>query len=144
MKSCVFFGHRAYPYEKERELIENSIVDLVENYGVGQFYSGGRGDFDNLCAQLVYELKKKYPHIKNTLFLSYMPQGAEGCCLPKRYDDTVYLLEKRTPPRYAIVKTNEAVVKLADFVLSGVYYSRGGAYQACEYARRRKKTIIQL
>ena len=117
---------------------------MIENYGVVQFYSGGRGNFDNLCAQLVYELKKKYPHIKNTLFLSYIPQKKEENGLLERYDDTVYLLEKRTPPRYAIVKTNEAAVKLADLIVSGVRYARGGAYQACEYAQKMGKTIIQL
>ena len=142
MKACAFFGHRRYGYEGCREIIKSSIVDLIENYGVTQFYSGGRGEFDNLCSSIVYELKKEYPHIKNTLVLSYLPVKKEEYGLPEKYDDSAYFLENRVPPRFAIVKTNEEMIKHTDFVLSGVVWRRGGAYQACEYARRKGKKVI--
>ena len=142
MNACTFFGHRRYRYEWSREIIKNSIVDLIENYGVTQFYSGGRGEFDNLCASIVYELKAKYPVLKNTLVLSYLPKKKEEYGLPEKYDDSVYFLEKKVPPRFAIVKTNEEMVDRADFILSGVVYSHGGAYNACKYAQRKGKKII--
>ena len=142
MKACAFFGHRQYGYEGSREIIKNSIVDLIDNYQVTQFYSSGRGEFDNLCSRLVYELKAKYPFIKNTLVLSYMPQKKEEYGLPEKYDDSVYFLEKRVPPRFAIVKTNEEMINHADFILSGVVWSHGGAYEACKYAQRKGKKVI--
>ena len=46
MKSCAFFGHGDIDYRAYKENIENSIVDLIENYQVTQFYTGGRGAFD--------------------------------------------------------------------------------------------------
>ena len=141
MKSCAFFGHRDWGQAEEKEKIRNSIVDLIENYGVFQFYSGGRGNFDNLCSQIVYELKKDYPQIKNTLVLSYMPKEYN---LPNKYDDSVYFLEKQVPPKYAIVKTNQIMADKADYLIVGLRRSHGGAYQAFEYARRRGKVMIQV
>ena len=82
MKACAFFGHRRFPYEAYRNIIKDSIIDLIENYQVTQFYSGGRGDFDNLCASVVRELEKEYPNIKNTLVLSYLPMGKDEYGLP--------------------------------------------------------------
>jgi len=144
MKSCVFFGHRDWGWADEKEKIKNSIVDLIENYQVVQFYSGGRGNFDSLCSQIVYELKKKYPQIKNTLVLSYITQKKEEYGLPERYDDSVYFLEEKVPPRFAIIKTNEKVIDNSDFVIVAVRKRWGGAYRAFEYARRKGKTIIQI
>lgn len=142
MKACAFFGHRQYGYEGSREIIKNSIVDLIENYGVTQFYSGGRGTFDNLCSSIVYELKSKYSALKNTLVLSYLPKKKEEYSLPEKYDDSVYFLEKKVPPRLAIVKTNEETVNRVQFILSGVVWSHGGAYEACKYAQRKGKKVI--
>lgn len=144
MKACAFFGHRNWGSEECKEEIKNSIIDLIENYGVAQFYSGGRGNFDNLCSQIVCELKKEYPHLKNTLVFSYIPQEREGVPLPRKYDDSVYLLEKWTPKRYAIIKTNEEIVKRVDFVVAGIVYKWGGAYRACEYAMKKGKRIIWI
>jgi uncharacterized phage-like protein YoqJ len=144
MKSCAFFGHRDWGLKEGKEEIKNSIVNLIEKYGVMQFYCGGRGNFDNLCSQIVYELKKKYPHIKNTLVLSYIPKRKEEYGLPAKYDDSVYFLEERVPPRYAIVKTNEKMIDKSDYVIVGVRKSWGGAYRAGEYAKRKGKVIIQI
>ena len=137
MKSCAFFGHGDYDYREYEENIKDSIVDLIENYNVAQFYTGGRGAFDNLCARIVAQLKSVYPHIKNTLVLSYMPK--KDWKLPAVYDDSVYLLEERVPPKYAIVKTNQALVDKADFVVTAVRYSWGGARIAHDYAQNKKK-----
>lgn len=144
MKSCVFFGHAKYDYEPYREKIKNSIVELIEKYAVTQFYSGGRGAFDGICSRIVAELKGDYPHLKNTLFLSYIPKGKEAFILPKAFDDSVYFLETKVPPKYAIIRTNELAVQRADFVVSGVRYSWGGAARAVEFARKKGKRVFSV
>ena len=144
MKSCVFFGHAKYDYEPYREKIKNSIVELIEKYAVTQFYSGGRGAFDGICSRIVAELKSDYPHLKNTLFLSYLPKGKDEFILPKAFDDSVYFLETRVPPKYAIIRTNELAVQRADFVVSGVRYSWGGAARAVEFARKKGKRVFSV
>ena len=95
-----------------------------------------------MCSSIVYELKSKYSALKNTLVLSYLPKKKEEYSLPEKYDDSVYFLEKKVPPRLAIVKTNEETVNRVQFILSGVVWSHGGAYEACKYAQRKGKKVI--
>ena len=84
----------------------------------------------------------QYPHIKNTIFLSYMPK--ENFELPPFFDASVYLLEKQVPLRFAITYTNRLAADLADYILSGVNHNHGGAFAACRYARKREKKIINI
>ena len=146
MKSCAFFGHRNMRVEQYRDKLLNIIVDLIDNKGVTQFYSGCRGDFDKYCSYLIHELKAHYPQIKNTMVLSYVPEPSkepdDAFKLPKNYDDSVYLLERAVPKRLAIIETNKCLVDKVDYIIAGVTLHGGGAYAACEYAYKKKKPII--
>lgn len=148
MKSCAFFGHRDINAEQYREKLLRIIIDLIENDGVTQFYSGFRGNFDKFCSSLIYELKDSYPHIKNTMVLSYIPETPAELDykfeLPKYFDDSVYLLERSVPKRFAIIETNKCLVDKVDFIVAGVMTHYGGAYTALEYAYKRKKPIINV
>lgn len=142
MKSCAFFGHRYIDPEIFGKDMHHILVDLIENKGVTQFYSGFRGDFDRLCSFAVYTMKEKYPMIKNTMVLSYIPD--KDFILPKYFDDSVYLLEKQVPKRFAISATNKLLVDKVDYIVACVLTHGGGAYAALEYARRRNKPIINV
>lgn len=142
MKSCAFFGHRDYDYKKERDRITELILGLIETEGVTQFYSGYRGNFDLTCCAIVRELKKRFSGITLMMVLSYHPR--EGFEVPTVFDDSVYLLERNVPLRYAISETNKLLVDRVDFILSGAIYDYGGAAKAVEYARRRKKIIWSI
>ena len=144
MKSCAFFGHRDI-YEKGLfERVTKILIELIENEGFTQFYSGGRGAFDSCCAEAVSKLRKRYPQIKNTLVFSYLPPPNQKYELSHIFTDSVYLLEKRVPPPYAILETNKALVDKADCLLVAIKYSFGGAWKAVEYAKRRGKRIINV
>ena len=148
MKSCAFFGHRNMNVRQYRVKLVQILTDLIENKGVTQFYSGYRGNFDVYCCSLICELKIKYPNIKTTMVLSYIPQAPNNSdnefCLPQCFDDSVYLLERDVPKRLAIIETNKCLVDLVDYLVVGVIAHYGGAYTACEYARKRKKSIISV
>lgn len=148
MKSCTFFGHRKMNVLQYDEKLTNIVIDLIENKGVGQFYSGFRGDFDVYCSRLVHNMKKKYPHIKNTMILSYIPYSKAGAeytfSLPDCFDDSIYILEKKVPPRLAIIETNKQLVDISDYIIAGLMFHGGGAYTACKYAYKRKKPIISV
>ena len=79
MKSCAFFGHRDGLYESERQRIKETVIALIKNERVTQFYCGGRGAFDGICGEIVHCLKKDFPWKKNTLVLSYIPQEDFFC-----------------------------------------------------------------
>ncbi len=143
MAIAAFFGHRkSYFISKYRNKIDAIIIDLIENHGVTSFYNGFRGLFDGECAFAVADLKKVYPFIENVMVLSYIPDP--GFELPECFDLSVYLLDKPVIPKFAIYHTNREIVKRADYIISGVDCHYGGAYTACEYARRLKKTIINI
>lgn len=78
MKSCVFFGHAKYDYAPYKERIKDSIIELIEKYDVGQFYSGGRGAFDGICARTVAELKQAIHTLKTPFFSLISPKWGRG------------------------------------------------------------------
>lgn len=142
MKSCAFFGHRDMDYESQRERIREVLINLIERGEITQFYSGNRGGFDKICSEIVHELKVIYPHIRNTMVLSYHP--TKDFILPVCYDDSVYLLERLVPRAFAILETNKKLVEIVDVIVSGVVYDFGGAYKACEYAGKKRKCIFNV
>lgn len=142
---CCFFGHSDFDYASYADNIRAIVINLIINHGVTIFYSGGRGNFDSICAKVVGELRQDYPYIQNIKFLSYMPTNAESSppC-PSYYTGTEYLLEKHVIPKFAIVETNRCVVDQCHYIVSGVCRNYGGALQAIKYARGKKKTIINV
>ena len=143
MKSCAFFGHKNGTYMKYEEYIGVLVAEMIEEWGYTQFYSTGRSPFDCICARTVSHYREQYP-LKNTFVYSYIPKGKDEYGLSKIYDDSVYFLDKPVPPRFAIIKTNEAIIDHVDTVLVAVDRDWGGAWNAMEYARRKKKKIINI
>jgi len=111
---------------------------LIEG-GADTFYLGGYGDFDGLAAAAVRRQKETYPHIETILVLAYLNREIDA----SRYDGTTYPPLEKVPPRYAIVKRNEWMVRESDVVISGVTHSWGGAAKTLEYAQQKKKVIFQ-
>ena len=62
----------------------------------------------------------------------------------EKYDCVVYPALEKIPPKFAISYRNRYMVENSDIIISYVRYNRGGAYQACLYAKKRKKRIISL
>ena len=142
MLSAAFFRHRKIDYLPFKDKISMAISDLIKNRGVRKFYNGFRGNFDILCAKIVFDFKVDFPDMQNIMVLSY--HNYSDFRLPKYFDGSVYLLEKSVLPQYAILQTNREMVLRADYIISGVRYDFGGAYTACDFARRKKKDIIDI
>ena len=138
---CTFFGHRDVDYSAFEEKIEKIVAELAAR-GVLHFINGGRGNFDKLCAKIVANVRQRAPQVMLTLARAYMPKENEE--LPRYFDDSVYLLERRVPPRFAIAETNKMIVQKTDIIISGVLFSFGGAYQAVRYAEHLGRTIIHV
>ena len=63
---------------------------------------------------------------------------------PNRYDDSIYLLEGRVPPKYAIAHTNKLLVDKVDFVVTAVRRSWGGARFFHDYAEKKGKLFKNI
>ena len=143
MKICCFAGHSNI-YDNQEKLkfnLKNEIIKLIEKEKVNIFYCGGKGAFDWLCAKVINELKQDHPFIKSYLILAYLPTKNKTV-----YDDYVFSLFNETiypdleniPPRFAILKRNEWMIKNSDFLISYVIYDWGGAAKAVEFAKKQK------
>lgn len=63
MKVC-FIGHRKVPNEEQLKIrLTETISNLIAD-GADTFLFGSRSDFDDLCWEVVTELKEQYPNIK--------------------------------------------------------------------------------
>ena len=62
----------------------------------------------------------------------------------KLYDEIVYPELESVPWKFAISKRNEWMVEQADIVIAFVDHDWGGAATTLQYAKRKKKTIINL
>ncbi len=141
MKICTFFGHRDCPNTIKAKL-QDALEDLIIHHHVDMFYVGNQGQFDVLVYRTLQELKKIYPHIRVTVVLAYMP----GKKTDDDHDDDTILPDgiESTPPRYAISKRNDWMLKQADYVVAYITHTWGGAYRCVEKAIRGHKIIIDL
>ena len=60
------------------------------------------------------------------------------------YDETVYPPLESVPKRFAISRRNERMVCESDAVVAYVIRGFGGAAKTLDFARRKKKQIIQF
>ena len=138
--SCTFFGHNEIGIGADIRARLYSVVEQEIQNGADIFYLGGYGHFDTMAAKTVWELKKKYSHIRSVLVLAYLNREVDM----KYYDETTYPPLENVPLRYAISKRNEWMVTQADTIIAYVTHGWGGAAQTLQYARRKHKRIINL
>ena len=141
MSTCTFFGHRDCP-ETIKPRLREALVDLITNHSVDMFYVGNQGQFDAMVRSTLRELKKVYPQTDYAVVLAYMPG------MKTEYDDysDTMLPEgiESVHPHYAISWRNNWMLRQADYVVTYITHSWGGAYQYAEKARRQKKVVINL
>ncbi len=135
-----FCGHsKIYQTADFSKWLDIILPSLIEG-GATTFYLGGYGDFDSLAVAAVRRQKAVYPHITAILVLAYLNRETDA----SRYDDTTYPPLENVPPRYAIVRRNEWMVRESDVVISSVTHGLGGAAKTLDYARRKQKIIFQF
>lgn len=140
---CTFFGHRVCPYSVKAEL-KCVLKRLIEKCDVDDFYVGNHGHFDEIVLSTLRELKKLYPHIRYSVVLAYMPGNADKA--GEGYFAEAILPEgiETKPPHYAIVWRNRWMIDRADYVVTYITHSFGGAAKFAEIAKRKNKHVINI
>ena len=120
-------------------------IDLEEKT---LFYCGGYGDFDRLSAEVCRSIKDSNPNCETVFITPYItePQQEKIKFLIDSglYDSAIYPPLENVPLKFAIVKRNEWIIDESDIIIAYVNHTHGGAYKALEYARRKKKFIVNL
>lgn len=142
MAACTFFGHRDCPASLKPKM-RALVVDLIELHGVDRFYVGRQGAFDAMARTILRELTAEYPHISYAVVLERLPGPMDKAVWD--FSDTIFPEGLETvPPRFAVSRRNEWMLKQADFVVAYVTHDWGGAAQFAEKARRQGKSVINL
>lgn len=139
-QSATFIGHGEC-YGLSSELIRTEIVKMI-NKGVTEFYTGGMGGFDWMCARVVYDLKKNYPQIHNYLVIPYL----SFTILEKKYFDAIVYPEgfEKYHFKAAIPARNKYLVDNTKYALCYVNHSWGGAAKTFEQAKKKGLVIVNL
>ena len=149
-KVCSFFGHRKIEKtEKLKRQLATKIKGLTENENYNVFYFGGFGEFDELCYEIVSELRIQHRQIKRIFCLS----DERYLCLDKRpewlkrqeYEEYVYLNLDFDYWYTRIYYRNCEMIKNSDFIIFYVDENKdGGAKKALNFARKIKKENINM
>ena len=140
-KTCCFFGHREVTHNI-RDKLTAIIKKLIAEDGVTDFYVGHQGQFDSMVYSILKELKARYPQIRYTVVLAYMPDEH----IKEVYgEDTLFPdgLES-VPKKFAISKRNDWMIQQSGFAVCYVYKITGGAAKFREKAIKKELQIIDL
>ena len=151
--TCCFIGHRTINETEELKTQLRAMIEtLITEQTVDTFLFGSGSCFDDLCLELVTELKERYPHIKRIYVRAAFPYISEDytACLLESYDDTYFPETVLGAGRASYVKRNREMIDNSRFCV--FYYEescapttrKSGTKLALEYALKRKKEIILL
>ena len=165
MKTCCFIGHRNTKGTPELcDELRKTVIYLIEKQGVETFYFGSKSKFDDMCWKIVTELREEYPDINRVYVRMYYPELGEpyiGYIL-ENYEDTFMpeRIENAGVARY--VERNQEMINASDFCVFyyneeykpslrkqsrsalSTYQPKSGTKVAYEYAKQKKKDIINL
>ena len=141
-----FCGHSDFLFNDDiKEQLKNILKNEIIKNPTCKFYLGEYGDFDVLCLRTLKELKNDFPKIELIFITPYLDKNYSKLEFAKyHYDDVIFPPIESVPRKFAILKRNEWMVEQADLVIAYVKYSWGGAAKALEYAKRKKKRIINI
>ncbi len=149
---CSVFGHKEIEITYELKVsLREMFIDLITNKNVSIFYFGGFGQFDELCWQIITELKQTlFPYIKRIYVCEseiYVnrPRKRPKWLNNKAYEEIIYFSLNFDYWYTRIYYRNVAIIEHSDF---NVFYIRNkensGAYKAYQYAKNHKKNIILI
>lgn len=170
-KSCAVIGHRDCVATKELcEKLKGTMIFLIKECGVTRFLFGSKSKFNDLCYEVVTELKSKYSFLERIKYTC----ASEGCVLEKnrvrleeayasasgkqiRFFGFEYEVEHKNKYVAGVasyIERNCAMIDDADYCLfycdeictakEKYAFSKSGTIMALDYAKRKKKNIINV
>ncbi len=138
--TVAFFGHSETPSFVEptlRQLVQTLIIEK----GAARFLVGNQGGFDHMTVRVLRALSRDFNNIDYAVVLAYLP--SRDCEYDERHSLYPEGMEA-VPPRFAICKRNEWMIKQSDIVVVYVTHSFGGAARYKEIAEKKGKIVINL
>lgn len=151
--TCCFFGHRTIDETEElKTRLRCRIERLITELKIDTFLFGSKSRFNDLCLELVTEMKEKYPHIKRIYVRAEFPviDNDYKNYLLERYDDTYYPEKIIGAGKSVYIERNCEMIDNSRFCV--VYCDRkhtpaarkSGTKMALDYAVKHGKHVIKL
>ena len=140
-KTCCFFGHREVTHNIKPKL--TAIIEkLITEDSVTEFYVGHQGQFDSMVYSVLKELKAKYPHIRYTVVIAYMPDEH----IKEVYGEDTLFPDgmESVSKKFAISRRNDWMIQQSGFVVCYVHKITGGAAKFREKCVRKKLKVIDI
>lgn len=149
MRCCTFAGHREVLERGIEDRIAVTIGSIIEAETNFCFYTGGMGEFDQMCASVVRRMKREYTNkeIRLVLVEPYMKQSINtyGIVLAEQYDEILIPTEwADCHYKKAITYRNQWMVDHSQHMIAYVGKNYGGAYASMRYAQKKGLTIMNL
>lgn len=160
-KTVCFTGHRpqtiTYLWDESslksfalKSKIKKSIVYLIKEKGVTHFISGMAIGVDMIAAEIVLDLKKKYPNITLECAIPCETQANQWSEKYRdRYFSIIEMSDKETllQTHYTadcMHKRNRYMVDHSDYVIAVWDGSPSGTGKTVMYAKEKNKEILQI
>ncbi len=144
-KICAFCGHRLVLDGEVKSHLNTEIEKLAER-GFTEFYSGGMGEFDKMCENVVRKYKRKNNEIKLILVLPYMTVAVNryGDEYKRLYDEIIIPDLGDIHYKRAITERNKWIAEHVDTVITYIRRDYGGAWNMYRYAKKIGTEIIEI
>ena len=151
--TCCFIGHRTINETEElKSKLYETIEKLIVENSIDTFLFGSRSRFNDLCHEIVTQIKEKYPHIKRIYVRAEYQNIDETykAYLLENYEDTYYPEQIIGAGKVAYVERNYEMINKSHFCI--FYYDeqnapttrKSGTKIAFDYAVKQKKEIIRI
>ncbi len=151
--TCCFFGHRTIRETGElKERLYQIVENLIIQHRVDTFLFGSKSRFNDLCREVVTEMKQTYPHIKRVYVRAEFPIVHDDykSYLLTFYEDTYYPTHIHKAGKAVYIERNYEMIRNSRFCV--VYYDEtvapttrvSGTKIALDYAIKQKKEILLL
>ena len=148
--TVTFTGHRCIDNILQVEMrLEKIIRELIQDHEYVEFLVGRDGEFDQIVSSTVIRMKKRSGS-NNCALVWVMPYlNAEYENNTESFDnyyDEIEICEESSCAHFkgAIQIRNRHMVDRASLLICFVDHESGGAYQTLKYARKQRKSIINL
>ncbi|MBQ3235020.1 MAG: hypothetical protein IJA97_02555 [Clostridia bacterium] len=153
MSVCCIIGHREIALTQNlKDKVYSVIYDLIKS-GVEVFLFGSKSEFNELCYEIVTNLKGEFPNVKRIFVRAEYPiiDDLYYGYLKGFYEESYYYDKDFNSGKLSYIKLNEHLIDCSDCCLFYYDYSykpktntKSGTRLAYDYAVKKRKRIINV
>ena len=147
--TCWFIGHRNINETQQlKNELRKAILELIAKNNVDTFLFGSKSRFNELCYEIVSEIKETYPHIKRIYVRAEYPDIDDEYknYLLERYEDSYYPERIKNSGKAVYIERNYEMINKSKYCV--IYFNeskeqaKSGTKIAFQYAAQKGKNIM--